>query len=310
VTAAAPSAAPPPLDPRRLARALRRRVLTHVVANGGGYLSQACSSAELLATLYARVLRFGPSAGPARPPAFAGVPAPGRPGTSGAAYHGRPAPELDRLFFSPAHYALVLYVALVETGRLAEEALLDFNRDGSTVELIAAEHSPGIEAMPGSLPQALSQAGGVALARKLRGEPGRTFVVLSDGELQEGQTWEAFEALAFHGLDRVVVYVDVNGQQCDGRMAEVMGVEPLAARLRAFGARVHEVDGHDVDALAAPAADPSGTGPLVVLARTDPCRGCAPLTARAPKLHYLRFRDAAERAAYAALLDDPAWGGA
>ncbi|HEY3353414.1 MAG TPA: transketolase [Polyangia bacterium] len=298
----------PPLDPRRVARGIRRRVLGHVVAHGGGYLSQACSAAEILATLYARVLRLGPSLGPARPAPFTGVPGPGRPTRTGAAYHGARAPDLDRLFFSPAHYALVLYAALVEVGRLDAEALDDFNRDGSTVELIAAEHSPGVEAMPGSLPQALSQAGGVALARRLRGEAGRTFVFMSDGELQEGQAWEAMAALAFHGLGGVALYVDVNGQQCDGRTEAVISAEPLAARLRAFGAVVHEVDGHDPDALAAPAAAPPGRAPLVVLAHTDPCRGCALLADRAPRLHYLRFRDDEERAAYAALLADEGWG--
>jgi transketolase len=290
------------LDPRRVAERIRRRVLAHVVAHGGGYLSQACSSAEILATLYARILRLGPSAAPPRPPAFAGVPGPGRPALTGAAYNGPRAPDLDRLFFSPAHYALVLYCTLVEVGRLAPEALEDYDRDGSTVELIAAEHSPGVEAMPGSLPQALSVAGGVALARRLRGEAGRTFVFMSDGELQEGQAWECLAALAFHRLEGVALYVDVNGQQCDGPTGGVASVEPLAARLRAFGAEVHEVDGHDPHALAAPAAAPRAGRPLVVLARTDPCRGVELLRGRAPKLHYLRFRDDAERDAYRALL--------
>ena len=112
---------------------------------------------------------------------------------------------------------LVLYSTLIETGRLAPEALDSFNEDGSTVELIGAEHSPGHEVTAGSLGQAISQAGGIALARRLRGEPGRVWVFISDGELQEGQTWEAFAAFAFHRLHTIGVYVDVNGQQCDGR---------------------------------------------------------------------------------------------
>ena len=290
------------LDPRRVAERIRRRVLAHVVAHGGGYLSQACSSAEILATLYTRIMRLGPSAAPPRPPAFTGVPGPGRPTVTGAAYNGPRGPDLDRFFFSPAHYALVLYCTLVEVGRLAPEALDDYDRDGSTVELIAAEHSPGVEAMPGSLPQALSVAGGVALARKLRGEPGRTFVFMSDGELQEGQTWECLAALAAHHLSAVALYVDVNGQQCDGPTGDAMGVGPLAARLRAFGALVHEVDGHDPEALAAPAAAWPADRPLCVLARTDPCRGVDLLRGRRAKLHYVRIRDDAERDAYRALL--------
>ncbi len=133
------------------------------------------------------------------------------------------------------HYALVLYAVLIETGRLGAEALEQFNRDGSTMELIGAEHSPGHEVTAGSLGQALSQAGGIALARRLRGDSGRVWVFMSDGELQEGQTWEAFQALAHYRLDNLGVVLDANGQQCDGRMSEVMNIEPAggaAARLR------------------------------------------------------------------------------
>jgi len=185
------------------------------------------------------------------------------------------------------------------------------------VELIGAEHSPGHEVTAGSLGQCISQAGGIALGRRLKGETGRNWIFLSDGEFQEGQTYEAFAALAYHGLDNVGVYVDVNAQQCDGAMDAVMSVGPLADRLRAFGAIVHEVDGHDPEALAAPAASEWRGGPLVVLAITDPCRGLDLLRARAPKLHYVRFKSAEEFAAYEAALaelggapDDSGAGGA
>ncbi len=286
-------------EARRVALGIRRRVLGHTLKNNGGYLSQACSSAEILATLYTRVMNLGPSQAPLIPLPFPGVPGPDNPHSfSGARYNGPKAPHLDRFFFSPVHYALVLYSTLIEIGRLAPEGLERFNQDGSTVELIGAEHSPGIEVTAGSLGQALSQAGGVALARKLRAEPGRVWVFMSDGEMQEGQTWEAFAVLSFYRLDNVGVYVDANGQQCDGRLDTVMNVEPLKARLEAFGAEVYEVDGHDVDALAAPARRSRNGKPLVVLARTDPCRGIDLLYRRAPKLHYIRFQSDAERQAY------------
>ena len=291
-------------EARRVARAVRWRVLAHTIDNDGGYLSQACSSAELLATLYTRVLRLGPSVGPPVPEPFPGVPGPGRPSFTGARYNGPKAPDLDRFFFSPVHYALVLYAVLIETGRMAPAALDQFNRDGSTVELIGAEHSPGIEVTAGSLGQTVSVAAGVAMARRLRGDTGCVWVFLSDGEFQEGQTWEAIQALSWYGLDRVGVFVDANGQQCDGAVDDVMGIEPLAGRLRAFGAAVEEVNGHDVEALAAAAERPHPGQPLVVLARTDPCRGLDLLRARAPKLHYVRFRDADERDAFAARLRD------
>ncbi len=283
----------------RVAQAIRRRVLDYVIRNNEGYLSQACSGAEILATLYTRVMNLGLSQAPQVPAPFPGVPGPDNPNFfSGALYNGPHTPDLDRFFFSPAHYALVLYATLIEVGRMSPEGLEQFNRDGSTVEMIGAEHSPGIETTTGSLGQCLSQAGGVALARKLKGETGRVWVLMSDGELQEGQTWEAFAALSFYKLDNVGVYFDVNGQQCDGKMDTVMQIEPIKARLKAFGAQVYEVDGHDVAALARPARLAHPGKPLVVIARTDPCRGVDLLRARAPKLHYLRFKDPAEREAY------------
>ena len=284
---------------QRVADAVRRRVLAYTLKNNGGYLSQACSSAETLATLYLRVMRLGDSVAPLVPRPFAGVPGPHNPDAfTGADYNGPRGPALDRFIFSPVHYALVLYSLLIELGRLGPNGLDAFNQDGSTVELIGAEHSPGHEGTAGSLAQALSQAGGIALARRLRGEPGRVWVFMSDGELQEGQTWEAFAALAHHRIGNLGVYIDANAQQCDGAMTDVMTIEPLAERLRAFGADVHEVDGHDSDALAAP-ADGFGGGdrPLAVIARTDPCRGIAQMRERAPQLHYQRFNsDGALRA--------------
>ena len=290
-------------EARRVARGIRRRVLAHTLTNNGGYLSQACSAAETLATLYTHVMRLGPSIAPAVPPPFPGVPGADNPDyVTGAGYNGARAPELDRFFFSPVHYALVLYATLIETGRMAPQGLEMFNQDGSSVEMIGAEHSPGHEATAGSLAQLLSLAGGVALARQLRHEPGRVWVYLSDGEFQEGQTWEAFHALRYRSLDNVGVYVDVNGQQCDGAMDSVLRIEPLADKLRSFGARVREVDGHDLEALAAPAFEPRDGRALVVLARTDPCHGIELLRERAPRLHYVRFQSEAERAAYETVL--------
>ena len=286
-------------EARRVAGAVRRRALALALRDGGGYLSQACSSAEILATLYTRVMRLGPSVAPRLPLPFAGVPGPGKPAAStGAAYNGPRAPELDRFVFSPVHYAVALYCTLVETGRLAPEALEQVGRDGSTLETIGAEHSPGHEVTAGSLGQALSQAGGIALARRLRGETGRVWVFMSDGELQEGQSWEAFSALAHHRLDNVGVYLDVNARCCDGPVESVTSVEPVRGRLETFGARVHEVDGHDVQALAAPALEVPDGRPLAVLARTDPTRGLAPLRDREPRLHHVRFSGAHERARF------------
>jgi transketolase len=244
-------------------------------------------------------MNLGPSQGPKTPRPFPGVPGRSNPNSfTGAEYNGPKAPDLDRFIFSPVHYALVLYSLLIELGRLGPDALDQFNRDGSTMELIGAEHSPGHEVTAGSLGQAISQAGGIALARELRGDSGRVWVFMSDGEFQEGQTWEAFAAASYHEIDNLGVYVDVNEQQCDGLMQSVMNIEPLAARLESFGAAVCEVDGHDPLALSAPAEQSRQGKPLVVLARTDPCRDMELLRRRAPKLHYVRFKSDEERQAY------------
>jgi transketolase len=277
---------------------IRRRVLEHTIANNGGYLSQACSAAELLAALYTRVMQLGPSAGPPVPGSFPGPPGPGTRALRGAAYNGDRHPDHDRLFFSPAHYALVLYATLIEVGRLDEATLQQFNVDGGTVEMIGAEHSPGFETTTGSLAQALSHAGGVALARRLRGERGHVWVFMSDGELQEGQTWETVAALRHHRIDNLTAIIDVNGQQCDGPMQTVMNVEPIVERLRAFGATAHEIDGHHPDALEEACAARQAGRPTFVVARTDPMRGMPVLRDRAPLLHYVRFGDASERETY------------
>ena len=280
----------------RQATLIRLLTLEQSLRAGGGYLAQACSSAEILATLYGHLMNLGPSTGPSMPERFRGTPGAGAYTHCGGRYNGDPAPERDRFVLSPSHYAIALYAALVAAGRLDEAALAEFNSDGGSVEMIGAEHSPGFELTSGSFGQALSQAAGIALARKRRGDTGRTWVFLSDGEMQEGQTWEAVQFIAFYRLTSLRVVVDVNGQQVDGRTADVMNVEPLDARFAGFGVPVMRVDGHSPAALAR-AFETAGDDPLIVLADTDPTRGVPLLKGRWPKLHYVRFADG-DRVAY------------
>lgn len=288
-----------------MADAMRLRGFDYVMRSNGGYLSQICSSAEIFAFLYIHAMNLGPSQAPMIPPAFAGVPGTDNPDyVSGGAYNGVPTADQDRFIFSPAHYALVLYMALIEVGRMAPEGLDEFNKDGGTVELIGAEHSPGVETTTGSLAQALSQAGGMALGRRMKGETGRLWVMMSDGEFQEGQTWEAIQALSFHKLDNVCVIVDVNGQQCDGPMDGVMTIDPLAAKINAFGGHAVDVPGHDLQAMAQALAEKPKGKPLFILARTDPTRGVPLLKERGAALHYLRFSSAAEKAKYQAAYEE------
>ncbi len=291
-------------DPiRQIAIGIRKRVLEHVLANNGGYMSQACSSAEIFAMLYGRIMQLGPSEGPLEPRRFDRVPGPGVPFITGAEYNGARHPDTDRFIFSPAHYALVLYATLIEVGRLGPDGLSQFNADGSTVEMIGAEHSPGVETTTGSLAQALSQAGGIALARKRRGDTGKVWVMMSDGEFQEGQTWEAIEALARFELDNVRVIVDNNGQQCDGALEGVPTQAPLADRIIAFGASAESVDGHDLDALDDAMTRLTGR-PHFVIANTNPVCGLELFGERAPVLHYLRFTSDEERQRYVEAYDE------
>jgi transketolase len=280
-------------ETRRVAHGIRRRALELTIKQNGCYLSQALSSADILAVLYTRVLNIGASTAPMTPPPFIGVPRPGL-HHLGADYNGPRTPHYDRLLLSAAHYAVAVYAALVETGRMAPEALFDFNQDGSSVEMIGAEHSPGMELTTGSFGQALSQAAGIAMARRLDNETGKVWVFMSDGECEEGQTYEAVQALAHHKLDNVHVYIDVNGQQVDGLTRDVMNIEPLADRFEAFGAKVVTVDGHDIEALEQASIVAHPDKPLIILCYTNTSQGVDLLDERKPHLHYVRFKNEQE----------------
>lgn len=279
-----------------IALGIRRRVFLHTMRHNGGYLSQACSAAESLAVLYSELLHLGAPTLPGVPLPFRGVPSAHNPDAfTGAGYHGPFSPEFDRFVISPAHYALVVYSALIETGRMDESALDHFNRDGSSVEMIGAEHSPGMEVTTGSLAQGLAMAAGIAWARLRKSEPGKVWVYMSDGEFQEGQTWETLAAISHHRISNLRVVVDVNRQQCDGAMSSVLDLGDLPARIEAFGVPASAIDGHDLEAFrkAASAADPGKA--LVILANTSPFQGMEFLKRRFPRLHYVRFKSAAER---------------
>ena len=281
-----------------IASRIRLRVLEHTVKQNGGYLSQACSAGELYAALYSGILRVAPAEKPLLPERFGGTPCAGRPAVTGRAYNGSVLPEHDRFILSPAQYALVLYATLIETGRLDETAMQEYNMDGGSVEMIGAEHSPGMEVTTGSLGQGISQAGGIALARRLKGETGRVVVMLSDGECQSGEFWEAVQAISYHKLDNMLMFVDCNGCQCDGPMNRVMNLEPFDQRLEAFGAHVVCVDAADVAAIARASEEHVPGKPTFVLCKSDPTHGLPILKERAPKFHYVRFKSREEWGRY------------
>lgn len=220
---------------RRLAACIRLRATEMVAIQGFGYLGQAFSSAEIFAVLFDGAMRYG---------------------------H-------DRFVLSPGHYVIALYAAAAETGLLDPQALATYGKDGALLEAIGSERTPLGDLVCGSLGQGLSGAVGFALAAELAGEDRKVFAFLSDGEMQEGQVWEAAMFAAHRRLGRLTAVIDANNSQVDGPVDSVTTLEPLGDKWRAFGWRVAEVDGHDVDALGrafAPRHD--GVEPLVIIART------------------------------------------
>lgn len=282
----------------KMARGIRLRVLEHTVLENGGYLCQACSSAEIMSTLYKKILKLEQLEKPLMPEPFTGTPGKGHKAVTGARFNGNHNPDCDSFILSPAQYALVLYAALIEAGRLDEQGMKEYNMDGGSVEMIGAEHSPGMEVTTGSLGQGISQAAGIAFARKQRGDKGRVVVLLSDGECQSGEFWEAVQAASYHHLDNILAFIDVNGYQCDGKMTTVMDIEPFEERIRSFGARVFRIDGHDIDKIAEIGEMEACGRPTFVLCDTDPCHGLEFLREREPKFHYIRFLKPEDRERY------------
>jgi len=273
----------------QIARGIRMRVFQHTVEQRGGYLSQACSAGQIFGALYHGLMKLPPVEPPLMPDPWGGVPGPGHPARTGIKFNSNGLPGYDRFVMSPAQYALVLYAALIETGRMDEAGMRAYNQDGSSVEMIGAEHSPGMEVTTGSLGQGISQASGIAIGLRLKGETGRVFVFLSDGECQSGEFWEALQAASFHRQDNLILVVDRNGCQCDGVMGPVMNIEPFDDRFRAFGCVCVRISGHDPLALAAALETPHKDKPLAVVCDTDPCYQMEFLRERYPKFHYARF---------------------
>lgn len=281
------------------ARGIRKRVLHHTLKHNGGYMGQACSSAETLATLYLGIMNLPPLEKALIPAPFPGVPSASNfKYFTGAIFNGGHLENFDRFYLSPAQYALVLYAALIEAKRMDEKGLEAFNVDGSSVEMIGAEHSPGMEVTTGSLGQGLSQAIGTAIARKRKNDHGTNYIFMSDGEFQIGMTWEAFQTMAHYKVDNIKIYVDVNGHQCDGTTDEVMSLIDIQKKAEAFGAHVIKIDGHDINALLETKKINHKDKPLLVLCFTSPFKELPEFENNRPKFHYLRFKDQAEKLVY------------
>jgi transketolase len=221
---AAPAAARADLE--AVAHDLRRHIVRLTADSPGAHLGGSLSCVEILTALF-----------------FDGVLAvdPREPRKEGR----------DYLIFSKGHSSAALYAALAERGFFPAADLATYKKTGSRLAGHPLKGVPGIELATGSLGHGLSVANGLALAGKHDGKGYRVFVVLGDGECQEGSVWEAAMTAAHYRLDNLVAIVDRNGVQEDGPTEEIMALEPFAAKWRAFGWEVREVDGHDLGALSA-----------------------------------------------------------
>ena len=196
----------------------------------------------------------------------------------------------DLFVLSKGHAAGALYISLWAVGRLSEQDLCSFHKDATTLAgHPVAQWHPGIMFATGSLGHGLGLASGAALARRLRGAAGTVYCLLSDGECQEGSTWEALLFLRHHRLDNIVVLVDANGLQGFGSTEAVASLGALAPRLRGLDLHVEEIDGHAPAALDAALASRRGE-PLVVVLHTVKGRGVSFMEGRM-EWHYLTLTD-------------------
>jgi transketolase len=247
---------------------MRHHVLNMGEAQGQGYVGQALGAADMLAGVYADQLRYR-----ADDPHWVGR---------------------DRFLLSTGHYAIGLYAALTEAGIVPEEELDTYGSDESRLPMSGmASYTPGMEISGGSLGHGLAVAVGMALGLRQQGSTSKVINFLSDGELDEGSTWEAAMSASHHRLGNLTAMVDINALQADGPTAGVLHIEPVADKWAAFGWFVQRVDGNSVNELLAAfdaindRAQPTGT-PAVILCDTKIGRG-VPLLETREKAHFMRI---------------------
>lgn len=244
---------------------IRRFALRMGEVQGQGYIGQALGWADVLAVAYGHALKLRAD----------------EPG-----WEGR-----DRFLLSHGHYAIAFYAALIEAGLIPESELDTYGSDDSRLPMSGmATYTPGMEISGGSLGQGLPIAVGMALALRQKKNPAFVYNSMSDGELDEGSTWEGAMGAAHHGLSNLICLVDINNQQADGPSGKVLGFEPLADKWIAFGWHVQRVDGNDLAAVlkafdqARQLPDPK---PRVILFDTLMGKG-VPFLEQREKNHFIR----------------------
>lgn len=235
---------------REIARQVRLDIVEMLYRAGSGHVGGSLSATDLLVALFFNHMHLMP---------------------------GNPCyPQRDYFVLSKGHAAPALYAILSRLGFFDREQLFTLRRFGSNLQGHPDSRcTPGVEVPTGSLGQGLSVANGIALALKLDKSPQRVYTLLGDGEVQEGQIWEAAMTAAHYGLDNLTALLDRNRLQIDGRTREVMSLEPLAAKWQAFGWHTLEVDGHDLGEIVAAlgaAAQVKGR-PSIIIAHTIKGKG-------------------------------------
>ena len=235
---------------QRMAKQLRRHVITMIAKAGSGHPGGSLSAADIVTALYFKIMRHDP-----KNPQW---------------------PDRDRFILSKGHAAPVLYAALAECGYFPPEELstlrkMDSRLQGHTDRTL----TPGVEMSSGSLGQGLSFVIGIALAGKLDARDYQVYVLLGDGECDEGQIWEAAMAAAHYKIDNLTAIVDHNELQLDGRVRDIMSLEPLADKWRSFNWEVLDIDGHDINEIlqAFKKAKQTRQRPTVIIAHTIKGKG-------------------------------------
>lgn len=246
----------------RKATQLRRHMLTMARGQGQGYIGQGLGIADALAALYFHELRYDP--------------------------HNLAWPDRDRFLLSTGHYSIALWAALTEAGIIPVEELVTYGADNSRLEMSTLDTTPGVEMIGGSLGHGLGQGVGQALGLRVDRSDARVFVELSDGEMQEGSTWEAAMSASHFKLDGLVALIDCNGIQADGPV--VLDMEPVAGKWRAFGWETFEIDGNDMTAIvgALASARQRNGKPKAIVLRTLPGKG-VPRIESSEKSHFFRI---------------------
>ncbi|MFG0533223.1 transketolase [Pseudomonas sp. yb_2] len=244
---------------------IRRHALRMGQVQGQGYVGQALGAADLLAVSYFHALRYQP--------------------------HNPEWGQRDRFYLSIGHYAIALYAALIEAGVIPLEELETYGSDDSRLPMSGmAAYTPGMEITGGSLGHGLGIAVGACLGLKRKKSDSFVYNLLSDGELNEGSTWEAAMSASHWKLNNLIAIIDVNNQQADGYSSEVLAFEPIVDRWQAFGWFTQRVDGNDIGALVAAfdaARNHQGAQPRVIICDTKMGKGVDFLESR-EKTHFIR----------------------